>query len=420
MADIESSESFDDELLSAFVDGELDVDQRALVEERLRDNPRAKQLVDELRDLSATLQALPREQIGSELREEVMQQIEAKVISPLPREDRGNGMRRWAWAAMAIAATLMLSVFLPEVEKEERELAKVEVGAKPQAEGGVVSELRVPAEASVEESSVAEGAELHAAVGVDENEFTADLDVAERTKEEFGEFLLIHIAVADAETGQQRFDDLLASNYIDLEAEPSDTSGLRGKAKSLGAVASSEATFSSSPEPSAQAEIVLVEASAVQIENLLLECNADTKNWKSMSFETQADASLPVPRWRSLERKGSGVAKPGLLSALESTDDEAVARASETTASQEKKSYFSKNKSARGARRETTVPRGRATRLGSDWNQVPGLQKAGEGGGGVLSSDPAAQIRVLFVLHSDWAPSESAEAFSGKKAAASK
>jgi anti-sigma factor RsiW len=111
MADMESSESFDDELLSAYVDGELDEDQRAQVEERLRDDPRGKQLVDELRDLSATLQALPREQVGSDLRAGVMQQIEAKVISPSSREDRGSGMRRWAWAAMAIAATLLLSVY---------------------------------------------------------------------------------------------------------------------------------------------------------------------------------------------------------------------------------------------------------------------------------------------------------------------
>lgn len=48
-----------DELLSAYLDGELTAAEQAEVERLLATDPAARQLLDELRTLSATLQALP-------------------------------------------------------------------------------------------------------------------------------------------------------------------------------------------------------------------------------------------------------------------------------------------------------------------------------------------------------------------------
>ena len=58
----------EDELLSAYLDGELIAAEEAKVERLLAANPAAQQLLDELRALSATLQTLPQQDLGEDLR----------------------------------------------------------------------------------------------------------------------------------------------------------------------------------------------------------------------------------------------------------------------------------------------------------------------------------------------------------------
>lgn len=130
-------DEFDDELLSAYVDGELTAAERALVEERLRSDPAAAALVEELRSLSSAIKALPRETLGRDLRAGVLAEIEQARIdldlhgpATLPMEpvDRRQGIRRGlVWSALAIAATLAIALFQPaEVEQEGRDLARAE------------------------------------------------------------------------------------------------------------------------------------------------------------------------------------------------------------------------------------------------------------------------------------------------------
>ena len=400
MADTELSDAFDDELLSAYVDGELDEAQRALVEQRLRDDPRARQLASELQDLSETLRALPREQVGKEFREGVLRHAEEKMVSVASRGDRGSLSRRWVWAALAIAAALILTIYQPEVVVEEQQLAK----AKPQAGGRSVPELRARAENLPEESSAAEAAE---------------------------EVVLVHIALADIQTGRQRFDELLASNRIDVESESPEPEAPQDKAKEVGAIALS------SPEAPPEPEFVLVEASAAQIENLLMACSADTKNLNSLSFETQNDSRLPVDRWRRLERKGKAVAKTSARapSSFEAEGVGSAAKALAVTSGQdEAKSTFTRNESNQTVRQEASVPRGRATRLGSDLNRLRGQKKTTKRLDALVDgeessvgdrakaqqSKPDAQIRVLFVLHRAELPSDSAVDITNKKAATGK
>jgi len=131
-----SNHDFDDELLSAYVDDELTVDERALVEERLRSDPHAAQFVQELRSLSKAIKSLPRETLGRDLRAEVRAEAErAKAetdeedgVLPLtPPYDRWAGYKRGlAWSVLAIAATLMLMVVRPDEANEEAEVAKVD------------------------------------------------------------------------------------------------------------------------------------------------------------------------------------------------------------------------------------------------------------------------------------------------------
>ena len=110
MAHDKSPHDLNDELLSAYIDDELSPEVRAQVEQRLRNDPQARQLVEELRGLSGAIKALPREKFASDLRPRLWAAVDAAdspiagTIAVSPR-DRWAGFRRGlTWSAVAIAA----------------------------------------------------------------------------------------------------------------------------------------------------------------------------------------------------------------------------------------------------------------------------------------------------------------------------
>jgi hypothetical protein len=140
MASQQPASDFDDELLSAYVDNELTADQRAAVEERLRTDDRARQLVEELRGVSQAVKSLPRERLRRDLRDSVLAQIERRASNESPekvtlpcadvverRTSRGRGL---VWAALAIAAALILMVFRPDEWGDGRRVAQAPSGAE--------------------------------------------------------------------------------------------------------------------------------------------------------------------------------------------------------------------------------------------------------------------------------------------------
>lgn len=140
MSNDESKPDLNDELLSAYVDGELSPELRAQVEERLRTDPQARRLVDDMRALSGAIQALPREKFTGDLRPRVWAGVDeaespiAGTIERAPR-DRWAGFRRGlAWSAVAIAATLVLMIVQPEEQGDNREIARVDAASEPEAE----------------------------------------------------------------------------------------------------------------------------------------------------------------------------------------------------------------------------------------------------------------------------------------------
>ena len=80
MTDNRQTDNIEDELLSAYVDGELTDQQLALIEQRLTADPRAAQLVEELRAISRELQALPTEVVGEDLRATIRQRAERAML----------------------------------------------------------------------------------------------------------------------------------------------------------------------------------------------------------------------------------------------------------------------------------------------------------------------------------------------------
>ena len=134
-------EEFTDELISAYLDGELSGEDRLRVERVLAEDPAARRLLEELRSLSTTLHALPEPTLGPGFKDQVMRAAERAMLAcaagggrqgqrPAKRRgsversgpnDRRRGRRaadrntqtwrRWAWPALAIAAALLVMAY---------------------------------------------------------------------------------------------------------------------------------------------------------------------------------------------------------------------------------------------------------------------------------------------------------------------
>jgi anti-sigma factor RsiW len=70
----------DDELLSAYLDGELTADESARVERLLVERPESRQLLEELRLVRESLQALPRGRLGDDFSQHVLRQAERELL----------------------------------------------------------------------------------------------------------------------------------------------------------------------------------------------------------------------------------------------------------------------------------------------------------------------------------------------------
>src|SRR6478672_11603930 len=117
-----------DELLSAYLDGELAAEDRAKVEARLATDPAAQLLLHELRSVSQDVQSLPQEKLGRDMSESIVRRaLEAKPRTvaadtkpvaakqpspasgdPLPKIKIFGSSRAWIWATLALAAGLLI------------------------------------------------------------------------------------------------------------------------------------------------------------------------------------------------------------------------------------------------------------------------------------------------------------------------
>ncbi|MEM9186345.1 MAG: zf-HC2 domain-containing protein, partial [Planctomycetota bacterium] len=125
-----------DELLSAFLDGELAPDERAAVEQRIEADPEARLRLEGLRAASSTLRSLPPATAPSGLGEAVTARLatpdnQGHAAEP-PVADRrlpfGRSRRGWAWAVAAVAASLLV-VALTQDNEAPQELAKLPAAA---------------------------------------------------------------------------------------------------------------------------------------------------------------------------------------------------------------------------------------------------------------------------------------------------
>jgi len=142
------------ELLSAYIDGELTGEELRVVEAWLAEDSDARALADEMRSVSATLQALPPQelsgdwshQLSTRLDEVAKPHDQATFNVPLGRSSRG-----WLYSAAAIAAAVAIMFFVP------REVDNQVAVNKPAARGG---ELREEATEDGTDESLNEGSRI--------------------------------------------------------------------------------------------------------------------------------------------------------------------------------------------------------------------------------------------------------------------
>ncbi len=113
-----------DELFSAYLDGELTAAEQAEMERLLATSPAARQLLDELRTLSMTLQSLPQQKVGEDLGPQVLRVAERRMLTedgpgdgsdaPVPLARlvfrRFVGGRTLVWLALTLAVAVMITI----------------------------------------------------------------------------------------------------------------------------------------------------------------------------------------------------------------------------------------------------------------------------------------------------------------------
>lgn len=152
-------EKFSDEWISAYLDGELDPQQRAQVEQLAARDPHCSRLLAELRTLRGTLRTLPRHQLDAGFHERVLRKAQEHMatdaqVTPASPDTRTAArppargfLRGLVWAAAVVAAAVLLTVFAPESRREAiRPIALAPSDSPEQPSAASRDDVRAPAE----------------------------------------------------------------------------------------------------------------------------------------------------------------------------------------------------------------------------------------------------------------------------------
>jgi len=181
----ESSNHINEELLSAYLDGELSAEQQQQVDQLLRDDEDARHALDEMQSLRETLQSLPRQQLDENFAHRVLSAAERRMLTK-SASDRGAGppqskssdtnWRRYLWAGAALAAGLLI-MFLNTGDVKERSVALLSESEPLDAELDAVDELAARAPAD-DERIMYKGGHLRPTVRSDEPADGSNLEEA--------------------------------------------------------------------------------------------------------------------------------------------------------------------------------------------------------------------------------------------------
>jgi hypothetical protein len=137
-----------EELISAYLDGELLPEERERVEGWLAESPDLRQLHDDLLALRAGMQALPRKKLERDLSSSVVRRAasamsrsaggDSSIVKVVPGSrnlwERGSNVRRLLWPALAVAAALVLLIYDANQRPDEQQVAQVPPEASSELE----------------------------------------------------------------------------------------------------------------------------------------------------------------------------------------------------------------------------------------------------------------------------------------------
>lgn len=121
------NEWINDELLSAYLDGEVTAEEQAQIEELLAAQPQARQLLEELRALSGALQSLPPARLETDLSERVIRAAQRQILTGGEVATESTGLAGALWTRLrrrltgramfwpAVAAALALWIVLTDL-----------------------------------------------------------------------------------------------------------------------------------------------------------------------------------------------------------------------------------------------------------------------------------------------------------------
>lgn len=148
MSTNESNSPISDELLSAYLDGELSTSEQTNVEARLAVDAAAREMVEELKAVSLAVRELPRQGADANLQDAVLRRVRQQAqVSPQPNDEVGSeetftvgrSKRGWVWAVATIAAALFVMAYQGQFgpEGQVREVAQhteKSVSSRPEPE----------------------------------------------------------------------------------------------------------------------------------------------------------------------------------------------------------------------------------------------------------------------------------------------
>ena len=147
----ERDDAFSEELLSAYLDGECTAGEQAEAEARIAASPELRQLVDDLRNVRASLELLPQHRLEANFAERVLRRAEREVLTgdrtfaqavaqkapavahraPSPatstqlnRRERFGSSRPFLWSVAALAAAILIVITNREPAIEQDTMAR--------------------------------------------------------------------------------------------------------------------------------------------------------------------------------------------------------------------------------------------------------------------------------------------------------
>jgi negative regulator of sigma E activity len=285
-----------DELLSAYLDGELTADEQARAERLLADDAQARRTFEELRGLRSSLQDLPRKGLPDDFAERVLQAARQQATSTSsesvpPKPAWHERIRRpLAYVALVLAASVLIVFFNPEHQRVDNADQPVALSTKP-------PEMAAPAEATLERAPP-----LDETLG--KNIQTAPVEDALALAPATGSLLVVTCEISSNAAASDAFGQVLANNKIsvnDDDPKQAQAAGLAGR-PTLSRAARQEPNR---PNAEAGLEVVYVEATPAQLESTLAEISAQPKEF--LSIDVGAAEALGIQnRWQEQYSRGRG------------------------------------------------------------------------------------------------------------------